>query len=172
MEWLTEDTYLQNAQRHGPDHALWSSAAQRWHYHEHAVSIAKKLGIANPGQVLEAGSIGAQILQHSDTMDIENSVWPCADNPTYNHDMRLIPWPVFGNRYRLFIALRVWHHLGAQKEDALSEALRVARYVMIGLPGEYDDAHLIQHASRQGARLMHNTLCEGGTTCRILLWAR
>lgn len=133
IQYLTRELYDANAKAHGEDHELWKSAAGRWHYHDLAVSLAKKVPVCMPSQVLEAGSIGAQIVQGSDTLDTP-SLWSCIYQPTYKHDMRCIPWPIERNKYQLFIALRVWQHLIPCQIEAICEAFQIAKYLILGIP--------------------------------------
>ena len=113
----------------------WQSHAARWAYHAEAISLARTLSLSDPGQVLEIGSFGAQIVPGSDTMDLPVGPWRLPGfAPTYPRDARQLPWPIASGRYELLVALRVWHHLAPQQEACFREALRVARRVLIVCP--------------------------------------
>jgi hypothetical protein len=136
LHYLTRDDYNLNAARQTAANELWASKDARWPYHDAAVQMAKKVPIKSPDQVLEAGSIGAQLVRGSHTIDTP-SMWPCVDAPTISHDMRVLPWPIADKQYRLFIALRVWQHLAPVQSEALQEAFRIADYVLICCPQSY-----------------------------------
>ena len=56
--------------------------------------------------------------------------------PTFPRDARELPWPIADRRYRLFVSLRVWHHLAPAQRACFEEARRVARNVLIACPEE------------------------------------
>jgi hypothetical protein len=122
----------------GPHWAGWQS---RWQYHCRAVEIAQTLRLSGPSSVLEIGTMGAQIVHGSDTMDFGDvAVWDFRGRKaTIWHDARETPWPMADRRYELLIALRVYQHLVPAQEAAFREALRVADNVIIAVPSVYSE---------------------------------
>jgi SAM-dependent methyltransferase len=57
----------------------------------------------------------------------------CKTPADINHDIRE-PWPLDDDSFDVVIALRVWHHLAPRQMEALFEALRVAKHVIIACP--------------------------------------
>ncbi len=135
--YLTRPGYDQIAQDIGGKH--WASAGSRWNYHMAAMALAKTLGLRSPKDVLEAGTMGVTIVNGSDTMDYEaaanNADWHIPGyDPTILHDMRSCPWPIENKQYRLFVALRVFHHLKPDQEDCFREARRISDCMIIVVP--------------------------------------
>lgn len=135
IRYLTHDLFLENARRHSGAH--WANAAKRWEYHRRALDIVQGLALRAPGDVLEMGTMGASLVIGSDTLDYGVN-WPKGpQQATYFHDARIVPWPIEDKRYRCFVALRVFQHLVPEQRACFAEAKRVARNVVILVPGEY-----------------------------------
>lgn len=177
VSYLSEGAYLDNAKRQTQAADLWASAVERWPYHRAAVDLARNnVRLDSARQVLEAGSIGAQIVTDSDTLDVQNNLWRCVDAPTYEHDMRRLPWPIQDARYKLFVALRVWQHLWPVQREAIDEAFRIAEYVLVGAPETYYQDRGIRRETILEWEKAHTLLEEHhihtGTACNLYLWRR
>jgi hypothetical protein len=63
------------------------------------------------------------------------------------HDATRAPWPIADRQYDLFVALRVFEHLGDAQNAAFREVCRVARHAMISVPidWEMDDPRNCHH---------------------------
>jgi predicted Ser/Thr protein kinase len=60
--------------------------------------------------------------------------WPLVYVPTYNHDLRIIPWPIKDKQYNIFIALRVFHHMIDKAEECFNEMCRISDFIILVLP--------------------------------------
>ncbi len=128
MEYMTREEFDANAARNDCEH--WSSASLRWGYHHRALEIIKSMELSHPSKVLEMGTMGAQLVHGSHTLDYD---WDfVGKQTTHYHDARIVPWPISDKQYDLFVALRVFHHLRPSVEQCFREALRVADRVLIG----------------------------------------
>jgi GTPase SAR1 family protein len=115
----------------------WDNYKGRWKYYSRAVEIAKTLDINNPSDVLEMGTMGVSIVPNCLSIDYDEK-WDFIDKkPTYRHDARAIPWPVPTKKFKLFVALRVFHHLAPKQKECFLEAKRIAENVLIVVPNEY-----------------------------------
>jgi hypothetical protein len=136
MRTLDRETFLSNVRSLKSQTRNWRHAEKRWSYHEQAIHHLLQ-SPAEPNRVLELGSLGAQIVPGSHTMDYLKR-WNFKGNkPTYAHDARKIPWPVEDGAYDWFVAMRVFQHLWPVQRKALAEAMRVARNVLIVVPEQY-----------------------------------
>lgn len=129
---LTYEEYEKSVQ----SDPLWKSYKARWQYHAEAIQLIKGLDINAPRQVLEIGSFGAGLVKGSDRMDLPDGEWSGkVEKGTILHDARELPWPLHPlGRYRLVIALRVWHHLWPMQKECFMEAKRISKYVLIECP--------------------------------------
>lgn len=130
--YLTKKKYFEFAEKH-KNEPHWAGAKIRWSYHKAALDIlthhpAKK--------ILEAGTMGMNLWDHSDTIDLnlEDRTWPLYYKPTYNHDLRITPWPIEDNKYDVFIALRVFHHMLDKAEECFKEMCRISEFIILVLP--------------------------------------
>lgn len=131
MKFLSYEQYVKNAEID----AQWKSFEKRWIYHNIAIEMARTIKLKKRSDVLEIGSFGNQIVPKSDTMDLTSGGW-CIKGfkPTYDLDARNVPWPIADKKYKLLVALRVWHHLAPKQEEAFKESLRIAENVIICCP--------------------------------------
>jgi len=127
MNYLTKEKYFKLAEKY--QCINWGKAANRWLYHRAAIELLKLL---NPQSVLEAGSLGITLCGESDTIDYNESGWDEFCTPTYNYDLRVLPWPTA--KYDVFIALRVFHNLSGQPESYLKEIERISNHAIIAIP--------------------------------------
>lgn len=132
LKLLTYDEYVANAQ-FDPQ---WKSYEKRWCYHKIAIDLASEIGLRKKSDVLEIGAFGNQIVPKSHTMDLIRGSWKIPGfTPTYDYDARITPWSMIPDKkYKLLIALRVFHHLAPKQEDVFRECLRVANSVIICCP--------------------------------------
>lgn len=142
MEFLTYKAFCENAEKHfhftedGKAVGHWKpdTVDRRWSYHAHAINIIKQSGVVEPGKILEMGTMGAQLVNGSHTIDYDERWNFVGFNPTYLHDARQIPWPIDDKQYEWFVALRVFHHLWPVQRECFDEARRVARNLIIVVP--------------------------------------
>ena len=136
MEFLSHAQYLQRTGELGGSH--WKNAPARWAYHEAAISMLREIGLTDPAEVLEMGTMGVSIVPGSDTIDYAEKWNYKGFRPTFLHDARKTPWPVADGAYRAFVALRVYQHLHPVQQACFREARRVARNIVIVAPETYD----------------------------------
>ena len=137
LSYITEKEYYEKTEQTELGH--WRKSKKRWKYHQQAIDMIKTLAITNSKKVLEVGTAGIQIVSGSETMDLPNTKWDYSTNsPTFNYDMRQIPWPIKEDHYELLIALRVFQHLAPLQKECLYEALRVAKHVLLAIPETYN----------------------------------
>ncbi|MCK9362137.1 MAG: hypothetical protein M0P74_00820 [Syntrophales bacterium] len=130
LELLDYRAYLANV----AGHPLWKSYRARWQYHAAAIDWIRELGISDPKQVLEIGTFGAGLVNGSDRMDLPSGEWQEESPGIIRHDARILPWPFASRRYKLLIALRVWHHLFPVQGECFREAKRIAKQLIIECP--------------------------------------
>ena len=125
---LTVDKYIGSYWRH-------KDKSRRWEYH------AKAIGLLEPidyNTVLEAGTMGVRLCDCSDTIeyDIPELKFDLYFEPTYNHDLKSLPWCVGDKQYDVFIALRVFHHnkLRDKPQEYLKEMKRISNHILLALP--------------------------------------
>jgi hypothetical protein len=142
MKYLTRRKFVEQVtalKSINPDH--WGNEArmpgqpvalERWSYHQKTIEILKSL---DPANVLEAGTMGIQVAEESDTIDLDMPEWGwrLTYSPTYNHDLRLITWPIKTKSYEVFVALRVFHHLD-NEAACLTEMERIAHHIILAQP--------------------------------------
>jgi len=130
--YLSKEQYLAETAKHKYE-VHWSSAEARWLYHQKTIEI---LGYLSTHSVLEAGTMGICVNKDSDTIDIDlpGAGWPLYYKPTYNHDLRILPWPVKDKQYNIFIALRVFHHLRDKPKEYLKEMFRISNHIILAFP--------------------------------------
>ena len=96
----------------------WHDYKDRWKYYSRAVEIAKTLDINNPSDVLEMGTMGVSIVPNCMSIDYDET-WDFKNKkPTYLHDARAIPWPIATKKFKLFVALRVFHIMLLNRKSA------------------------------------------------------
>lgn len=119
----------------------------RWTYHESVVRILEELNLDSPDSVLEVGTMGAQVVSGSKTMDLPKAdqepragwLHNCHPGDTIFHDARSTPWPFHDKQFEVVVALRVLQHLTPCQETALRECFRVANHVIIVVDYEYSN---------------------------------
>jgi hypothetical protein len=136
IQYLDFAAFERNALDNPGDH--WTgSYKNRWKYYSRAVEIAKTLDINNPSDVLEMGTMGVSIVRNCLSIDYDKKWDFTGKKPTYLHDARAIPWPIPTKKFKLFVALRVFHHLAPNQKECFLEAKRIAENVLIVVPNEY-----------------------------------
>jgi len=153
----------------------WRNAEARWAYHAAAAEIACSLELTSPQDVLEVGTMGVQIVPGSDTMDYNaTNDWLIQGyEPTMRNDARSLPWPIEDKAYRLFIALRVFHHLAPKQHKCFLEATRIADNIIIVVPGSNIHKHGIdeQHFIDWYGGIAPKKVVEfPGTIGRLFFW--
>ena len=140
----------------------WSSGNRRWEYHEKTVELLKQLDTTS---VLEAGTMGIKILYTSDTIDydIPQGGWKLSYKPTYNHNLKVLPWPVNDKQYDVFIALRVFHHFRGDPKIYFNEMARITNHIILAFP------HSIANIYKEMQKPDYEYVCERIDTT-ILYW--
>lgn|GEM_PF-1636308 len=141
LRYLTKEDFMRRTKELETGHWTPRLLEGRWDYHSRVVELIKGLGINDPSQVLEMGTMGITCVADSHTMDILDENWKFRDKkPTVAHDARQLPWPVANKRYDLFVALRVFQHLTPVQKECVHEAMRVASKIILVVPSTYDNA--------------------------------
>ena len=149
MRYLTKKLFLSKVRQlkeKNPEH--WGhnvyrpsqpKSVDRWSYHEKAVEILEKI---HPKTVLEAGSMGIFLTNMSDSIDLDMPEWSwrLTYDPTYNYDLRNVPWPIRDKQYDVFVALRVFHHMEDQ-EKFLKEMERISNHIILAFPQYTSDVY-------------------------------
>ena len=133
-KFLTKEQFIIIADGHknrGDVHWQTNVDNHRWEYHEKTVDLLKTIDF---NSVLEAGTMNIKIYEDSDTIDynLPSQGWYLYYTPTYNHDLRQIPW--CDKKYDIFIALRVFHHLLDKPQDYFNEMKRISNHIILALP--------------------------------------
>jgi hypothetical protein len=135
MQYLTEDEY--EAKVDGL-HINWENFRNRWHYHQKTIEWLKML---QASKVLEIGSLGIRLTDHSHTMDIEDGWKIDKSDVDYIHNMKDIPWSV-DTDYSVVVGLRCFHYCGDKLREVFDEARRVGKAVILALPHDFDISSL------------------------------
>lgn len=118
------------------DKGHWASGPLklRWSYYRKVIEIIDNIKISQPDEVLEIGTVGLQVVPGSHTLDQGGNQWNYKNkSQTYTHDIKEIPWPLV-KKYKVIVALRVWHYLATQQEAAFIEAKRLCDHLILVVP--------------------------------------
>lgn len=146
-EFLTESSYFDkvNVLKEGnPEHWVTNKNKddfnKRFEYHKKATDLLQKL---NSKSVLEAGTMGVSLWSGSDTIDYDlpKSGWKLSYTPTYNHNLKELPWPIKDKQYDVFVALRVFHHFGENVSKYFKEMQRISKHIILALPKKTADKY-------------------------------
>lgn len=139
MEYLNKEKFLQLATKYEGKHWQKELLEDRWNYHSRVVEILKNLNLTKPETVLEMGTMGVTCVEGSQTIDYLDNWNFKGKKPTYIHDARVSPWPFEDKQFEVFIALRVFQHLTPKQEDALIEAFRISKKLILVVPKNYSN---------------------------------
>ena len=137
IKFLTKEEYINHVQVLEDGHWTNDTITIRWDYHYRVIELVKSLGINQSNKVLEMGTMGISCVKNSHTIDYLERWNFEGKNPDYTHDARIIPWPISDKQYEVFIALRVFQHLVPVQPQAILEAFRIAKKVIMVIPEEY-----------------------------------
>lgn len=137
IDYLSKEEYTQHVRDKEDGHWTVETIDIRWDYHFRSIELIKASGINDSKKVLEMGTMGVSCVKGSDTIDYEERWNFEGKNPTYLHDARLTPWPIENKKYDVFVALRVFQHLVPSQPQAIKEAFRIAKKVLLVIPEEY-----------------------------------
>ncbi len=137
MEYLTFEKFKEIAEANPGPH--WNGYRSRWKYYRRAVQVARSLNIDSPDSVLEMGTMGANVVLNSITIDYDKNWHFDGKNPDFIHDARDLPWPIPNKKFKLFIALRVFQHLTPVQKQCFDEARRIAENIIIVTPTKYNN---------------------------------
>lgn len=137
ISYLSKENYDILSKKLAGTHWSEETIDTRWDYHNRVIELIKALNITKSSDVLELGTMGISCVIDSKTMDYAERWNFPGKNPTHLHDARVFPWPIHDKQYELFIALRVYQHLTPVQKDAVLEAVRIAKKVIIVVPEVY-----------------------------------
>lgn len=139
IKFLNKEKFLKLASMYEGKHWQKELLEDRWNYHSRVLEILKGLYIASPDHVLEMGTMGVTCVDDSQTIDYMDNWNFKGKKPTYIHDARVCPWPFENKQFDVFIALRVFQHLTPKQEDALMEAFRISKKIILVVPKHYSN---------------------------------
>lgn len=143
IEYLSKDEYINHVNELEDDgHWTENTITNRWDYFYRTVEIVKSTKVNDPAKVLEMGTMGISCVKESDTIDYLERWDFDGKNPTHIHDARKFPWPIKDKAYDVFIALRVYQHLVPFQKEAILEAFRIAKKVILVIPEHYNNSVL------------------------------
>ncbi len=138
MKYITWDEFESNAKsflRQEPS-KHWKNYKRRWPYHQQVIELIQSMNLESPKDILEVGTMGAQIVKGSDTIDMPKR--NLLAEPTYRYDIRKTPWAFLKDKqYKLLVSLRVWQHLEWEQPGCFREARRVSENTIILVPETY-----------------------------------
>ena len=140
MKFLQKETYFQKVREMMGEHWTKGSINKRWDYHARVVNLLKSLNLKDSDLILEMGTMGITCTDGSHTIDYAERWDFPGKKPDYLHDARNTPWPIADKKYEVFIALRVYQHLAPKQKEALAEAFRIAKKVIIVVDSYYKNA--------------------------------
>lgn len=130
-KFITKEDFFSEVKKMEGDHWTPESIDSRWDYHSRTIELLKGLNVDSRQSVLEMGTMGITCVKNADTIDFIEKWDFSGKKPTYVHDARKTPWPITDKKYDVFVALRVYMHLAPKQEEALNEAFRIAKKVII-----------------------------------------
>ncbi|WP_445730825.1 hypothetical protein [Mariniflexile sp.] len=140
MNFLSKEEYVSYVNSLLEDgHWTKDTISNRWDYHYRAIELIRATKVSNSKKILEMGTMGISCVKDSDTIDYDERWDFNGKNPTYLHDARQIPWPIENKKYDVFVALRVFQHLVPTQSEAIKEAFRIAKKVLMVIPEDYDN---------------------------------
>lgn len=139
VEYLSKKEFINHVKDKEDEHWTKDTNDNRWDYHYRTIELLKAAGISDSKKVLEMGTMGISCVKGSDTIDYEERWEFEGKNPTYVHDARITPWPIENKKYDMFIALRVFQHLVPAQPQAVKEAFRIAKKVLLVIPEKYEN---------------------------------
>ncbi|WP_426483860.1 hypothetical protein [Flavobacterium sp. 2] len=139
ISFLTKAEYVNHVQGLEDGHWTNDTIEIRWDYHSRVIELVKATGVDYSNKVLEMGTMGVSCVKESHTIDYLERWDFEGKNPNYPHDAREIPWPVNDKQYEVFIALRVFQHLTPVQPQAVLEAFRIAKKIILVIPEKYDN---------------------------------
>lgn len=137
INFLTKEEYVKHVQELEGGHWTYDTIGIRWDYHYRVIELVKSIGVNQYSKVLEMGTMGVSCVKNSHTIDYLERWDFEGKNPNYPHDARRIPWPISDKQYEVFIALRVFQHLTPVQPQAVLEAFRIAKKVIMVIPEIY-----------------------------------
>ena len=145
--YITKKQFEEKAQEIGGKH--WATYEDRWEYYRKTIRLIKEFNL-KPEQILEIGSVGIKLVEGSDELDFDaKAVWKTF-NPTYYHDLRVIPYPIKDKQYELVVALRVFHHLHGMQDKCFKEIFRITNNFIMAIPhSKYNKQDVIAWAGRE-----------------------
>lgn len=126
MEFVTHQDFLKAVGK--AQDKNYYHVSDRWNYYKAAIDIIRRHGPFE--KVLEIGPAWVPVIVNCDILD--NT--PSRLIPTYQHNVKTIPWPIRDNHYDLVIALQVWEHIYNRQIEAFSELRRVAKAAVMSFP--------------------------------------
>ncbi len=142
IEFLTKDEYIKYVNVLQDGHWTKETINIRWDYHFRTIELIKSMDIVDPKKILEMGTMGVSCVKGSDTIDYLERWDFKKKNPTYINDARLFPWPIENKKYDVFVALRVFQHLVPAQSEAVIEAMKISKKIIIVIPEDYDNVIL------------------------------
>lgn len=139
IDYLSKDEYINRVTDLEGGHWTKETIDMRWDYHYRIIELIKAARIKDSKKVLEMGTMGVSCVKGSDTIDYEERWDFEGKNPTYVHDARITPWPIENKKYDVFVALRVFQHLVPTQPQAIKEAFRIAKKVVLIIPEKYEN---------------------------------
>ncbi len=139
IKFLSKEEYIKHVKDLEDGHWTKDTISIRWDYHYRAIELIKAIEVNNPKKVLEMGTMGVSCVKDSNTIDYVERWDFKGKDPTYTHDARIFPWPIEDKIYDVFVALRVFQHLVPFQPQAIHEAFRISKKVLIVIPEHYDN---------------------------------
>ncbi len=140
IDYLSKEEYINHVKDKEDGHWTKDTIDIRWDYHYRTIELIKASGVSDSKKVLEMGTMGVSCVKGGDTIDYEERWDFEGKNPTYVHDARITPWPVENKKYDIFVALRVFQHLVPAQPQAIKEAFRIAKKVLLVIPEKYENS--------------------------------
>ena len=139
IEFLSREEFIEHVKDLDDGHWTKDTIRNRWDYHNRVIELIKATKITNSKKVLEMGTMGVSCVKNSDTIDFTEKWDFEGKNPTYVHDARKSPWPIEDKQYDVFVALRVFQHLVPTQTEAVKQAFRISKKIILIIPEKYDN---------------------------------
>lgn len=139
IDYLSKEEYIHYVKDKEDGHWTKDTIDNRWDYHYRTIELIKASGVNDSKKVLEMGTMGISCVKGGDTIDYEERWDFEGKNPNYVHDARITPWPIENKKYDVFVALRVFQHLAPAQSQAIKEAFRIAKKILLVIPEKYEN---------------------------------
>lgn len=131
--YLTQGEFMSTVDKYIGSYWRHKDKLRRWEYHAKSIGLLQSIDYDT---LLEAGTMGVKVHKDSDTIEyhIPELKFDLYFKPTYNADLKELPWCIGDKQYDVFLSLRVFHHLGDKPKEYFKEMQRISNHIILAIP--------------------------------------